>query len=57
MRPWCIVVLAAFVPGCVIGVLAMVPGWWRHWRAARRVAPPSEVAAATGDAATGGACR
>jgi lipopolysaccharide assembly protein A len=44
--PMVIVVLVAFAAGCVIGVLAMVPGWWRHWRAARRVAPPSEVAAA-----------
>ena len=44
--PMVIVVLAAFAAGCVIGVLAMVPGWWRHWRAARRAAPAAEAASA-----------
>lgn len=43
--PMVIVVLAAFAAGCAIGVVAMVPGWWRHRRAARRMAqhagPPS----------------
>jgi len=34
--PLVIVVLAAFGAGCVIGVLAMVPTWWRERRAARR---------------------
>jgi uncharacterized integral membrane protein len=34
--PLVIVVLAAFGAGCVIGVLAMVPTWWRQRRAARR---------------------
>jgi lipopolysaccharide assembly protein A len=29
------VVLAAFAAGCVVGVLAMLPGWWRQRRAAR----------------------
>jgi lipopolysaccharide assembly protein A len=28
------VVLAAFIAGCAIGVLAMVPRWWRGGRAA-----------------------
>ena len=34
--PLVIVVLAAFGTGCAIGVLAMVPAWWRHRRLARR---------------------
>lgn len=39
--PMVFVVLAAFAAGCAIGVLAMVPAWWRHRRAARRrEAPP-----------------
>jgi lipopolysaccharide assembly protein A len=36
------VVLAAFVVGCAIGVLAMVPRWWR----ARRAPAPVPAAAA-----------
>jgi putative membrane protein len=30
------VVLGAFTIGCAFGVLAMVPSWWQHRRAARR---------------------
>jgi uncharacterized integral membrane protein len=41
--PMVIVVLAAFVAGCAVGVLAMVPSWWRHRRLARRHAPPKVV--------------
>jgi lipopolysaccharide assembly protein A len=38
------VVLAAFIAGCAIGVLAMVPRWWRGKRA---VAPtPAKVPSA-----------
>jgi hypothetical protein len=33
------IVLIAFVFGCVFGVLAMVPSWWRHRRVARRHRP------------------
>ena len=39
-----IVVLVAFVAGCAIGVLAMVPSWWRHRRVAKRHAPPPVAA-------------
>jgi lipopolysaccharide assembly protein A len=39
--PLVIVVLVAFAGGCAIGVLAMVPSWWRHRRAAKRQAPPT----------------
>ena len=38
--PMVIVVLAAFAAGAAIGVLAMVPSWWRHRREAQRLAPP-----------------
>jgi uncharacterized integral membrane protein len=43
--PMVFVVLAAFAAGCAIGVLAMVPAWWRHRRAARRreAAQPARV--------------
>ena len=48
--PMVIIVLAAFAAGCAIGVLAMVPSWWRHRREAQRlapVAPAPKPAAAT----------
>ena len=44
--PLVIVVLAAFAGGCAVGVLAMVPSWWRHRRRAHRFDP----AAGAGDA-------
>jgi uncharacterized integral membrane protein len=37
--PMVIVVLAAFAAGCALGVLAMMPGWWRHRRTATQHAP------------------
>ncbi len=37
--PMVIVVLAAFAAGCSVGVLAMVPAWWKHRRVARRLTP------------------
>ena len=37
--PMVIVVLVAFAAGCAIGVLAMVPSWWRHRRLAKRHMP------------------
>jgi lipopolysaccharide assembly protein A len=39
--PMVIVVLTAFAAGCTIGVLAMLPSWWRHRREAQRLAPPA----------------
>lgn len=33
--PMVFVVLAVFALGCVTGVLAMLPSWWRHRRTAR----------------------
>ncbi len=44
--PLVIVVLAAFAGGAAIGVLAMVPAWWRHRRIARRQAPAPATPAA-----------
>ena len=44
--PLVIIVLAAFAGGCAIGVLAMLPAWWKHRRVARRVAPPAASAPA-----------
>lgn len=41
VSPMAIVVLLAFAVGCVFGVLAMVPSWWRQRRVARKHAPPS----------------
>jgi lipopolysaccharide assembly protein A len=41
--PMVIVVLAAFAAGCAIGVLAMVPAWWRQRRDAQRAAPAVSV--------------
>jgi uncharacterized integral membrane protein len=40
--PMVIIVLVAFGAGAALGVLAMVPGWWRHRRIARQFAPPPE---------------
>ena len=43
--PMVIIVLAAFAAGCAIGVLAMVPSWWRQRRVARLAAPDTRVQA------------
>ncbi|WP_087745366.1 MULTISPECIES: LapA family protein [unclassified Acidovorax] len=34
--PLVLVVLTAFAAGLAVGVLGMVPRWWKHRRAARR---------------------
>ena len=41
--PMVFVVMFAFALGCAIGVLAMVPSWWRQRRAARLLAPSAPV--------------
>jgi lipopolysaccharide assembly protein A len=46
--PLVIVVLVAFGAGCALGVLAMVPAWWKHRRQARRATPGEAAAAAPG---------
>ena len=45
--PLVIVVLVAFGFGCALGVLAMVPAWWKHRRLARRSTPDASAAPAT----------
>jgi uncharacterized integral membrane protein len=40
--PQIIIVLLAFGFGCAFGVLAMVPAWWRHRRAAKRAEVPAD---------------
>ena len=42
--PMVIVVLVVFAAGCALGVLAMVPSWWRHRREALRLSPASAAA-------------
>lgn len=45
--PMVFVVLAVFALGCITGVLAMLPSWWRHRRTARnrQLLMPEPVAA------------
>ena len=49
--PMVIVILAAFAAGCAIGVLAMMPSWWRQRRRAQ-LAPPEAPAQTSGAAST-----
>ncbi|MBS0292241.1 MAG: LapA family protein [Proteobacteria bacterium] len=49
--PAVLIVLIAFTLGVAVGVLGMVPRWWRHRKAARRAQeaapqPPAAAAAA-----------
>ncbi len=48
--PLVIVVLVAFALGCASGVVAMLPGWWKHRRAARRAIVEPQPATALGAA-------
>ncbi len=56
--PLVLVVLTAFSAGLIVGVLGMVPRWWRHRSAARRAQAavptgtpaPSHAPAAAADA-------
>ncbi len=43
--PMVILVLVAFAAGCTIGVLAMLPSWFRHRRDAKRQVPPEQAPA------------
>jgi uncharacterized integral membrane protein len=49
--PMVFIVLAAFAAGCVIGVIAMLPGWWRR----RRPVTPAPAPAAPPPLAMAGA--
>ncbi len=48
--PLVIVVLAAFGAGCAMGVLAMVPAWWKQRRQTRQPPPGVPGAAMTAPA-------
>ena len=50
--PQVLVVLTAFAAGLVVGVLGMVPRWWRHRSAAQRAHDATVAAAAKPVAAT-----
>ena len=39
--PTVLVVLSAFTVGVVVGVLGMVPRWWRERQAVKKNTPPS----------------
>ena len=43
--PLVLVVLAAFAGGMVIGALGMLPGWWKHRRAATQAPVPTPAVA------------
>ena len=45
--PMVIVVLTAFAAGLVVGVLGMVPRWWRHRRAAKQARTQAATVLAT----------
>ncbi len=45
--PLVIIVLLAFGFGCALGVLAMVPAWWKHRRLAKRVSGEAAVGQTT----------
>ena len=51
--PMVFIVLAVFALGCVSGVLAMLPSWWRHRRDARnrQLLLPEPVVVKPGDPA------
>jgi lipopolysaccharide assembly protein A len=42
--PMVMIVLVAFAGGCAIGVLAMLPSWWRHRRVAQAQVPAPTAA-------------
>jgi putative membrane protein len=48
--PLVVIVLAAFSAGCAVGVLAMLPGLWQHWRRHQQplpVTPPAPPVSVT----------
>jgi uncharacterized integral membrane protein len=49
--PLVIVVLVAFSTGCALGVLAMVPAWWKQRRQSRQAQTPPSPGAASAPAA------
>ena len=51
--PLVLVVLAAFALGLIVGVLGMVPRWWKHRNAARSVQTSPPAQAGTEESPTG----
>ncbi len=49
--PMALVVLTAFTAGMGAGILAMVPRWWRHRRAAKRLTPQTIPSLSAGSSA------
>ena len=50
--PLVLVVLTAFAAGLVVGVLGMVPRWWKHRSAARKAGVAVEPSSGAATAAT-----
>ena len=44
------VVLLAFSAGVIVGIVGMVPRWWKHRKAAQRAAVPPEAESTTAPA-------
>jgi uncharacterized integral membrane protein len=51
--PTVLVVLSAFSLGVVVGVLGMVPRWWRHRQAVRQQLNPNSSPAPTAEVPRG----
>lgn len=47
--PTVLVVLTSFALGVVVGVLGMVPRWWRQRQAAQQAQQPAQAAAAAAE--------
>ena len=50
--PMVLIVLVAFVLGVAVGVLGMVPRWWKHRRLAKQAQPDPAPSATTETAST-----
>ena len=48
--PLVLVVLLAFSAGVIVGIVGMVPRWWKHRKAAQRAAVPPEAESTTAPA-------
>jgi uncharacterized integral membrane protein len=42
--PLVLVLLTVFVMGVAVGVMGMVPRWWKHRRAAKKITAPAATA-------------
>ena len=53
--PMVLIVLSAFAAGLLVGVLGMVPRWWRHRSAARKARTDADLARTALQSETGAA--